>query len=129
MSFLLFIILFFLKILKLENVSGLKMFSKIKKITGISLICVNWLITIIVSLSFIHFSSVFFYCIHRNRAVKGIFPKSYVQVVLDVVIVKNEYVIRRSEIVDEITLILKEWHVLFKKFYLVSCVNICLKRQ
>lgn len=59
---------------------------------------------------------------HRNRALKGIFPKSYVHLIAaaDVEIVKHEYVIKRSEIVDEITTILKEWHEHFKKFYLVS---------
>lgn len=38
----------------------------------------------------------------------------------DVEIVKNEYVIKRSEIVDEITTVLKEWHGHFKRFFLVS---------
>lgn len=56
----------------------------------------------------------------RNRALKGIFPKSYVHLIADVEIVKHEYVIKRSKIVDEITTILKEWHEHFKKFYLVS---------
>jgi dedicator of cytokinesis protein 1 len=58
----------------------------------------------------------------RNRALKGIFPKSYVHLIAatDVEIVKNVYVIKRSEIVDEITTILKEWHDHFKKFFLVS---------
>lgn len=39
--------------------------------------------------------------------------------IVDVEIVRGEYVIKRSEIVDEITTILKEWHDHFKKFYLV----------
>lgn len=39
--------------------------------------------------------------------------------IADVEIVRGEYVIKRSEIVDEITTILKEWHDHFKKFYLV----------
>lgn len=58
--------------------------------------------------------------LNRNRALKGIFPKSYVHLIADVEIVKSEYVIKRSEIVDEITTILKEWHDHFKKFFLVS---------
>lgn len=33
---------------------------------------------------------------------------------------KNEFRIKRSEIVDEITTILREWHSIFKKFFLVS---------
>lgn len=51
---------------------------------------------------------------------KGIFPKSYVHLVAEIEIVKNEYVIKRSEIVDEITAVLKEWHGHFKRFFLVS---------
>lgn len=54
---------------------------------------------------------------------KGIFPKSYVHIVADVAVVKNEYRIRRSEIVDEITTILREWHSIFKKFFLVSGIR------
>jgi hypothetical protein len=62
------------------------------------------------------------HALDRNRALKGIFPKSYVHLIAaaDIEIVKNEYVIKRSEIVDEITTILKEWHEHFKKFFLVS---------
>lgn len=56
----------------------------------------------------------------RNSGLKGIFPKSYVHIVADVQVVKNEYRIKRSEIVDEITTILREWHSIFKKFFLVS---------
>lgn len=39
--------------------------------------------------------------------------------IANVEILRGEYVIKRSEIVDEITTILKEWHDHFKKFYLV----------
>lgn len=62
----------------------------------------------------------------RNRLLKGIFPKNYVQLISDVEIVRGEYVIKRSEIVDEITTILKEWHQYFKKYFLVSdCDSDC----
>lgn len=50
---------------------------------------------------------------------KGIFPKSYVQI-LDSVKQKNEYVIKRTEIVEEITRVLLEWRDLLNHFYLVS---------
>lgn len=35
-------------------------------------------------------------------------------------LLKNEYVIKRTEIVDELTTVLREWGDIFKKFYLVS---------
>lgn len=60
------------------------------------------------------------FAFNRNRTLKGIFPKSYVHLVSEIEIIKNEYVIKRSEIVDEITTVLKEWHGHFKRFYLVS---------
>jgi hypothetical protein len=65
----------------------------------------------------------------RNRTLKGIFPKNYVHLIADVEIVRGEYIIKRSEIVDEITTILKEWHDHFKKFFLVikSCVGLVKK--
>nr|AKO62845.1 mbc isoform a [Prodiamesa olivacea] len=56
----------------------------------------------------------------KNDLQKGIFPKSYVQLIADVTIIKNEYVIKRSEIVDEITTVLKEWHEHFKRFFLFN---------
>lgn len=56
----------------------------------------------------------------RNHDLKGIFPKSYIHLIADVELVDNEYEIKRSEIVNEITTILKEWHVHFKLFFLVS---------
>ena len=59
----------------------------------------------------------------RNRLLKGIFPKNYVHLITDVEIVRGEYVIKRSEIVDEITKILKEWHEHFKKYFLVSNID------
>lgn len=64
-----------------------------------------------------YFISLFYFV--RNRELKGIFPKTYVHLIADVEIVRGEYVIKRSEIVDEITTILKEWHDHFKKFFLV----------
>lgn len=33
---------------------------------------------------------------------------------------KNEYVVKRSTIVDEITTVLEDWGVLFKRFYLTN---------
>lgn len=54
----------------------------------------------------------------KQAADRGIFPKSHVQI-LESVKIKNDYVIRRSEIVDEITRVLYEWRELFKNFYLV----------
>ena len=33
---------------------------------------------------------------------------------------KQEYVVKRSEIVDEITTVLGEWGILFKRFYLTN---------
>ncbi|KAL7025415.1 hypothetical protein ACKWTF_013468 [Chironomus riparius] len=56
----------------------------------------------------------------KNRLLKGIFPKNYVHLITDVEIVRGEYVIKRSEIVDEITTILKEWHEHFKKYFLTN---------
>ncbi|CAD7083698.1 unnamed protein product [Hermetia illucens] len=53
----------------------------------------------------------------RDKNQLGIFPKSYVQLI-EAVNVKDEYVIKRTEIVDEITTVLKEWGTIFKNFYL-----------
>lgn len=36
---------------------------------------------------------------------------------------KNEYVVKRSIIVDEITTVLEDWGVLFKRFYLTNHEN------
>lgn len=55
---------------------------------------------------------------YRNRGVKGIFPKTYIQLV-ESVNIKDDYIIKRSEIIDEITTVLQEWHRLIKRFYLV----------
>lgn len=60
----------------------------------------------------------------RNRSIKGIFPKSFIQL-REAVLSKNEYVIKRSEIVDEITIVLKEWGQIFQQFYLVSLTLLC----
>lgn len=50
---------------------------------------------------------------------KGIFPKTYIQI-LENVRVKNDYVVKRSETVEEITRVLREWRDLLNHFYLVS---------
>ncbi|KAG5670986.1 hypothetical protein PVAND_001211 [Polypedilum vanderplanki] len=65
----------------------------------------------------------------KNRSLKGIFPKTYVHLIADVEIARGEYVIKRSEIVDEITTILKEWHEHFKKFYLTNNPNLKVLRE
>jgi dedicator of cytokinesis protein 1 len=44
------------------------------------------------------------------------------------VIVKNDLVVKRSEIVNEITSVLKEWHGHFKTFFLVSCCDNHIKQ-
>lgn len=36
---------------------------------------------------------------------------------------KNEYIVKRSTIVDEITTVLNEWGLLFKKYYLTNHEN------
>lgn len=58
----------------------------------------------------------------KRPSEKGIFPKSYIQI-LESVKVKNEYVVKRSEIVEEITRVLREWRDLLNLFYLVSFIN------
>ncbi|XP_031633259.1 dedicator of cytokinesis protein 1 isoform X4 [Contarinia nasturtii] len=50
----------------------------------------------------------------------GIVPKSYIHILECVLTPKNEYIVKRSAIVDEITTVLHEWGVLFKKFYLTN---------
>lgn len=47
-------------------------------------------------------------------------PKSYIQIVDCILSPKNEYIVKRSEIVDEVTTVLNEWGDLFKKFYLTN---------
>ena len=64
-----------------------------------------------------HFLLLFYFV--RNRELKDKLKKTYVHLIADVEIIRGEYVIKRSEIVDEITTILKEWHDHFKKFFLV----------
>lgn len=54
----------------------------------------------------------------RKPPEKGIFPKSYIQI-LDSLRVKDEYVVKRSEIVEEITRVLREWRDLLNHLYLV----------
>lgn len=60
-----------------------------------------------------------FYAISSDTDVRGIFPKNYIQI-MESYLLKNEYVIKRTEIVDELTTVLREWGDIFKKFYLVS---------
>lgn len=60
------------------------------------------------------------FSIYRNKTQRGIVPKSYIQIVECVLSPKNEYVVKRSEIVDEVTTVLIEWGDLFKKFYLTN---------
>lgn len=57
---------------------------------------------------------------HRNKSECGIVPKSYIHILDCVLTPKNEYVVKRSAIVDEITTVLCEWGDLFKKFYLTN---------
>ncbi|XP_055696670.1 dedicator of cytokinesis protein 1 isoform X2 [Lutzomyia longipalpis] len=64
----------------------------------------------------------------KNRGNRGIFPKSYIEL-MECVRSKNDYVIKRSEIVDEITTVLVEWGDLFKKFYLTNNSNFLPIRQ
>lgn len=53
----------------------------------------------------------------RNKSQRGIFPKSYVRVV-ESELIKNEYTIKRSEFVKEITIVLADWRDHFKRYYL-----------
>lgn len=53
----------------------------------------------------------------RNKSELGIFPKSYIQL-LECILLKNEYIVKRSEIVNEITTVLGDWGEIFRKFYL-----------
>lgn len=61
-------------------------------------------------------------CSFRNKTTLGIFPKSYVHL-LECTKFKDEYVVKRSEIVTEITTVLSDWGELFKRFYLSNHVN------
>lgn len=65
----------------------------------------------------------FHFAARRERNIRGIVPKSYVQLVDSVLTPKNEYVVKRSVIVGEITTVLEDWAVLFKRFYLTNHDN------
>ncbi|XP_037029968.1 dedicator of cytokinesis protein 1 isoform X7 [Bradysia coprophila] len=58
----------------------------------------------------------------KNKTTLGIFPKSYVHL-LECIKCKDEYVVKRSEIVTEITTVLGDWGELFKRFYLSNHAN------
>lgn len=60
------------------------------------------------------------YICYRNRNQLGIVPKSYIHILECVLTSKNEYIVKRSAIVDEITTVLCEWGNLFKRFYLTN---------
>lgn len=64
-----------------------------------------------------HFSS------YRNRNECGIVPKSYIHLLDCTLTSKNEYIVKRSTIVDEITTVLNEWGLLFKKYFLTNHEN------
>ncbi|KAJ6638701.1 Dedicator of cytokinesis protein 1 [Pseudolycoriella hygida] len=59
----------------------------------------------------------------KNKTTLGIFPKSYVHLLECIKCKDDEYVVKRSEIVTEITTVLGDWGELFKKFYLSNHVN------
>jgi hypothetical protein len=65
------------------------------------------------------FISVLFFSFTSDWKLRGVFPKSYIHLIDHVELVNNEYKIKRSDIVEEITTILKEWHEHFKRFFLV----------
>lgn len=60
----------------------------------------------------------------RNISECGIVPKSYIHLLNCVLTPKNEYIVKRSAIVDEITTVLSEWGNLFKQFYLTRDENV-----
>lgn len=60
---------------------------------------------------------------NRDKSQRGIVPKSYVHIVDSVLTPKNEYVVKRSIIVDEITTVLEDWGALFRQFYLTNHEN------
>lgn len=62
----------------------------------------------------------FIFLLNRNICEYGIFPKNYIHILDCVLTPKNEYIVKRSAIVDEITTVLTEWGSLFKKFYLTN---------
>lgn len=55
---------------------------------------------------------------YRDKTQNGIVPKSYIELLPCVLTSKNEYVVKRTSIVDEITTVLNEWGALCKRFYL-----------
>ncbi|XP_062554815.1 dedicator of cytokinesis protein 1 isoform X2 [Armigeres subalbatus] len=62
-----------------------------------------------------------YYGYNRSRPhVSGIFPKCYVHIVDSRVSRDGELVVARSEIVEEITTVLKEWQHLYRRFYLYT---------
>lgn len=71
-----------------------------------------------------HFIVSFFLCIfiwiYRDKNKCGIVPKSYIHILDCVLTTKNEYFVKRTAIVDEITTVLCEWGNLFKRFYLTN---------
>lgn len=58
--------------------------------------------------------------INSDKSQHGIVPKSYIHLLECVLTSKNEYVVKRTSIVDEITTVLSEWGVLCKRFYLTK---------
>lgn len=56
----------------------------------------------------------------RNKNDCGIVPKSYIHILDCVITSKNEYIVKRSAIVDEITTVLCEWGNLFNRFFLTT---------
>jgi hypothetical protein len=71
----------------------------------------------------------FFFSFHRDWSLRGVFPKSYIHLIDHVELVNNEYKIKRSDIVEEITTILKEWHEHFKRFFLVRAFTPKMKKS
>lgn len=75
------------------------------------------------------FSISFFTCLkynfssYRNKHECGIVPKSYIHLLDCTLTSKNEYIVKRSTIVDELTTVLNEWGLLFKKYYLTNHEN------
>lgn len=58
----------------------------------------------------------------RNKTQRGIFPKSYVQLV-ETEVQNGELFVRRSDFVKEISTVLNDWRNLFTHFYLSSDCN------
>uniref|UniRef100_A0A182VY32 Signaling protein n=1 Tax=Anopheles minimus TaxID=112268 RepID=A0A182VY32_9DIPT len=59
-----------------------------------------------------------YYGFNSNSGSSGVFPKAYVHRVESKTSRDGDLVIRRSEIVEEITTVLKEWQYLYRRFYL-----------